>query len=313
MNPPPGTLPAGTAGVFYSQLFQTSGLTQPISWSVTAGSLPHFTITVQGTNVEFPNPVSCQFNYNLTVNPGVLSITSGTLPSGAAAGGTQPYSWSTISGTLPPRLNLGTASSTNQPLIGTPTTGGLYSFTIQVTGGQTASRQINILIQPPPPTITTAGPLPSGTVGTPYGTSFTVLNGAGPFTWSIVAGQVPPGLSMGTPGPTSVPYSGTPTLSQFFTLTLQVVDALGRPATKQFDIDVQAPPFGISTTSPLPNGTAGVAYSTSLTVVNGTAPYVWSISAGALPPGVAPGAPLVVRLVDDCGDPVRNAAMTATF
>jgi hypothetical protein len=41
------------------------------------------------------------------------------------------------------------------------------------------------------------------------------------------------------------------------------------------------------TTSSLPNGTVGTAYSHNLTATGGTTPYSWSASSGALPPGLA--------------------------
>ena len=43
--------------------------------------------------------------------------------------------------------------------------------------------------------------------------------------------------------------------------------------------------FFVSTTT-LPKGDVGTAYSTTLTVAGGTAPYTWSIKAGALPSGL---------------------------
>ena len=42
----------------------------------------------------------------------------------------------------------------------------------------------------------------------------------------------------------------------------------------------------ISTTS-LPNGQVGVAYSATLTATGGTTPYAWSITSGVLPTGLS--------------------------
>src|SRR6516164_7764859 len=41
------------------------------------------------------------------------------------------------------------------------------------------------------------------------------------------------------------------------------------------------------TTSSLPNGTVGTAYSQALAASGGTGGYVWSVSAGALPTGLS--------------------------
>ena len=46
------------------------------------------------------------------------------------------------------------------------------------------------------------------------------------------------------------------------------------------------PTVGINTTSPLPAGAEGAMYSQGLTASGGAMPYVWSLSGGALPPGV---------------------------
>src|SRR5512134_95631 len=53
-----------------------------------------------------------------------------------ASGGTSPYSWSVTSGTLPAGLTLSTAGI----LSGMPTTVDNTSFTVQVTGGGTATK-----------------------------------------------------------------------------------------------------------------------------------------------------------------------------
>src|ERR1700733_1966156 len=56
-----------------------------------------------------------------------------------ASGGTGTYSWSLVSGSLPPGLSLRTDVSSNFPagtsagLIGVATTSGTYNFTLQVT------------------------------------------------------------------------------------------------------------------------------------------------------------------------------------
>ena len=44
----------------------------------------------------------------------------------------------------------------------------------------------------------------------------------------------------------------------------------------------------ISTTT-VPDGTTGTAYTTSITATGGTAPYTWSLSSGTLPAGLALG------------------------
>ena len=59
-----------------------------------------------------------------------------------ATGGTPPYSWSVSAGGLPAGLSLSTAGV----LSGTPTTAGTFSFTVQVTGGGTSTKDFDLRI-----------------------------------------------------------------------------------------------------------------------------------------------------------------------
>ncbi len=82
--------------------------------------------------------------------------------------------------------------------------------------------------------------------------------------------------------------SGIPTTAGFFSGTIQVQDSSTpvQTASVSFFIIVTAPPqFGIATPS-LPTGIIGTAYNASLIASNGTQPYVWSVTAGALPTGL---------------------------
>jgi hypothetical protein len=83
--------------------------------------------------------------------------------------------------------------------------------------------------------------------------------------------------------------SGTPTSAGTYIMGVQVSDAGGHTATASLAISISActscSPLTISTTS-LPSGTAGVAYSSALAATGGTPPYTWSISSGALPAGI---------------------------
>jgi hypothetical protein len=59
--------------------------------------------------------------------------------------------------------------------------------------------------------------------------------GVPPYTWSQVAGTLPPGLSVqASPGR----VRGTPTTAGTFTFTLRVADSGGQTASRQFTIIV---------------------------------------------------------------------------
>jgi Leucine-rich repeat (LRR) protein len=141
------------------------------------------------------------------------------------------------------------------------------------------------------PSISTASPLPAGTVGTAYSQPFTATGGTSPYgNWQVIAGAMPPGLTLGAA--TGV-LSGTPTtaVGSPFTFTVQVTDAASVTATKPFSLTINAAPIFINTASQLPAGAVGTAYSQTFSATGGTPPYVnWQVIAGALPPGLTLGA-----------------------
>ena len=78
--------------------------------------------------------------------------------------------------------------------------------------------------------------------------------------------------------------SGTPTQAGTFPITLTASNGIGVDVTQSFTLTVV--PLAITSAS-LPAGTAGTAYSTTLTASGGNAPYKWKvISAQKLPKGL---------------------------
>ena len=95
----------------------------------------------------------------------------------AATGGTPPYSWSVTVGTPPAGLTLSAAGV----LSGTPTTAGTSNFTVQVTGGGSATRAFALTINPAgapdntAPTVSSTSPVDNATgvaVGTAVSATF---------------------------------------------------------------------------------------------------------------------------------------------
>jgi hypothetical protein len=143
---------------------------------------------------------------------------------------------------------------------------------------------------PPPPTVTplsvNTSSLPSGQVGVAYSQTLSASGGTAPYTWS--SGVLPAGLSLATS--TGV-VSGTPTTavsssSITFTVTDSGTPTQSKSVTLSLTIAGAPTPLSISTSS-LPNGTVGTAYSTSLGASGGTSPYSWTVSGGTLPAGLA--------------------------
>jgi hypothetical protein len=196
-----------------------------------------------------------------------------------ASGGTPAYTWSVSDGSLPPGLSL---NSSTGAISGTPTAAGTYSFTVKVTdnAGVTATKALSILINAAP-AITTVS-LPAGDVGVAYSRTLTASSGTSPYTWSILSGSLPTGLSLNSS--TGAVY-GIPTVAGTYSFTVKVTDNAGVTATKALSILINAAP-AITTVS-LPAGDVGVAYSQTLTASGGTSPYTWLILSGSLPTGLS--------------------------
>lgn len=81
-----------------------------------------------------------------------------------------------------------------------------------------------------------------GTVGQAFGINFFLSGGAAPYTWALVAGQLPPGMHLQTfsdPRDANNEMTGTPTTAGTFTWTMRVTDYNGQQATQQFTITIQ--------------------------------------------------------------------------
>ena len=128
----------------------------------------------------------------------------------------------------------------------------------------------------------TTNSLPATTVGATYSQFFAASGGTAPYTWAISAGTLPAGLSLNS---SNGAITGTVTTAATSNFTVQVTDSVAATATKALSILVNAAP-AVTTASPMPGGTTGAAYSQTLANSGGTAPFTWSISAGALPAGL---------------------------
>lgn len=146
---------------------------------------------------------------------------------------------------------------------------------------------------------------PSGTVGQAYSIQLKAYGGNGPpYTYYVRSGALPAGLSLDSN--TGV-ISGRPTAAGSATFGLELQDKPSDPGCpgcgcvarntcsfRDFRIDIAA--GLVLSRDPLPVGTVGAAYSTTLKAVmdygNGqtlppSSPVTWSITAGALPSGVS--------------------------
>jgi len=148
-------------------------------------------------------------------------------------GASGPFTWTITSGVLPAGLTLASSNTASVTITGVPTTVGTSTVTIQATNGSGTpiSQSFTISVNPPPAlTITTPSTILPGTIGQFYSYTLQAANGTPPYTWTVVSGGLPPGLScaLGATLPCSVPDGvifGTPSAVGTFTFTVQVEDS----------------------------------------------------------------------------------------
>jgi hypothetical protein len=131
-----------------------------------------------------------------------------------------------------------------------------------------------------------AGASPSNTsVGATYTANMTVSGGKKPYTLSVITNTLPPGLTLDT---TTNVISGTPTTAGNYQFTMQVQDGSKKDAivTRDYSIVVAAQGNFVICSTNLPVGNRGKVYSDQIVAQGGTAPYLWGLSAGQLPPGL---------------------------
>ena len=314
------TLGAGTNGSAFTFTVPVSGGTTPLTWSISVGALPTgLTLSQSGVISGTPNAnatlspytftvrvvdavsVAVTQDYSLTIdNPAAPVITTTAPPAGTngtaysafaftlASGGLAPFTWSET-GALPTGMTL----SAGGVLSGTPHQTGSFPITVSVLDGsnpqQTGSHAFTIQVDnPAPPSITTAS-LPSGTVGTAYSQTIQATGGLAPYSWSVSAGTVPAGLTVGNSTTNSVTLSGTPSAAATSNFTIQITDAASQSATQAYTVTTSNPPAPSITTTSLPNGALTTAYNQTIQATGGLAPFTWAVSAGTLPAGLSLG------------------------
>lgn len=183
-------------------------------------------------------------NVAVGVRPAPLVIDTEDLPDGqvgvdyeghlGASGGYGVRTWTLVSGTLPPGLTVISQSLFGPRVDGTPTAGGTFRFTLQVSDDEfEATREYTIAITGGPVTIVTST-LPDAEVGTPYSVFLVREGGTGPFNWDLVSGSLPQGISLTAGGE----LTGTPTTAGQASFEVRVRDAASQSATAALTLEV---------------------------------------------------------------------------
>jgi len=154
-----------------------------------------------------------------------------------ATGETAPYAWSVapLKGLLPPGLIM----SSTGVIAGTPTLGGTFNFSLQVTDSSlhAAQKGFSITISPAPLSVATAT-LKAGVKGTAFSQQLVAGGGTAPYRWSLAGGQLPDGLSLDS---STGLISGIPAVTGTFGISVSVSDATSATAVKPLQIEVISP------------------------------------------------------------------------
>ncbi len=268
---PPAQLPGGVQGQPYAGFqFVATGGTTP--YHFTSASLPAgfqlsdggylsgspsragvFNFSVSACDTESqPQCLSRATSTTITNPVPLLQILTTALPNAIKGqpydqflhgqGGASPLKWSLT--TLPPA---GLLLSIAGELKGTPTVSGSFTLNVLLSGQSNDTPAVSAklaltitLVQPPtiPPV-----QLPVAYLKSVYRSAQLPVNGGlAPFTWTILSGSLPPGLSLSAPGV----ISGTPqpvgivnANGKVYTFTVQVKDSLNQRATASLSITVK--------------------------------------------------------------------------
>ena len=260
-----------------------------------AGSYPvYLTVQYDKSPGCAKTPSDDRFIFN--VNPAVqrLVVSTPPLPDGnvnqpytagplTASGGTVS-SWTLAAGTLPPGLTL----ASNGTITGTPTQGGLFSFTVQANGSpnnDTGGMSI-FIVAPLELQLPDGRPLPAAgltakkAVSEALTTSVKAVGGRPPYVFSATG--LPPGLNLDAATGT---ISGTGTTAGRFTSTITVKDQAGATKAVEFKFTI-LPLLQFVKGKGLAAGKLNRQYSARIAVSGKDARTAQFAVSGQIPPGL---------------------------
>jgi hypothetical protein len=143
-----------------------------------------------------------------------------------------------IAGSFPPGISI----TTDGLVSGTPQQLGTYDFWLEfssIYGGAPAQREFQIVVDSVKLTVQGEGVLNDAFKGSAYSDTLSATGGSGPgtYTWSVIDGALPAGLTLAGNGA----ITGTPTTSGTASFTAQVKDANGKTDLKHLTVKVVDP------------------------------------------------------------------------
>jgi uncharacterized protein YhjY with autotransporter beta-barrel domain len=257
-----------------------------ISYTPTVGYSGTDSFTYTASN---SSGTSTPATVTVTVTTSTLRIDPSSLSSGTvgqaysqtltASQGTGPYTYATVSDSLPAGLSLSSSGS----LSGTPSASGSFSFTVQATDsyGATGSQSYTLAIALPVPV---ANDVVDAKVAANSTSNVIGLSTSGTVTSVAVASQAGHGTAVASGS--SISYTPTAGYSGTDSFTYTASNSSGTSAPATVTVTITEPALVFASTS-LPAGTMGQSYSQNVSAAQGAAPYSYTITLGSLPPGLS--------------------------
>lgn len=297
-------------------------LTGQISGTPTTPGTYNFTLRVrdsQGSQRDVPSAITI-VAYSPPVLSGTLAgFANRTQPYSSAlsvAGGTSPYTWSIASGALPTGI---TISASTGLISGTPsdTTYTDRTVTVRVVDSQGSAAQSTQTIRYAD-LLALTGSLTSGVQAVAYSDGFVRSGGHSPFTFAIISGSLPTGLSFNT---TTGMITGTAPGTSSNALTIRVTDASGATAERSGTLTINSAYAPVDITGSVTNNSQNVEVLSSFSITptysgvsvtggNATITYSWARISGST--AISAGSPnsLATSFV---GNVSPGASVSAAF
>lgn len=195
-----------------------------------------------------------------------------------AEGGDGVYAWST-EGSLPPGIDLVTGRADDPDgwwLCGAPSEVAIYDFTLVVrSAGLTARAEYSVDVVVTPANLSIATQvLIAATFNVPYEAGLTAHGGRAPYTWELVSGTLPAGLTMGHDG---LIY-GRPLVSGTSEFQVQVTDDNANVAVGLVRLPVSTPGRVTCSSRTLGTVAIGATINSQLYAGGGSGTYTWTTS-----------------------------------
>lgn len=202
--------------------------------------------------------------------------------------GLGPYTWTVD--VLPPGLTANPGNGSSFRLSGAPTEGGRFPLRVSVVDryGRTdgpVTFLVDVLDTPHPSFEATR--LVSMAKDVASTSTVTIVGGVTPLTWRVT-GALPAGLFFGPTNARVAEISGTPSELGVHAFDIEVSDHFQRRVSATLELEVIRGPFDVDIVEPtIPSAVACSDYLGTLTATKTATPnQFWTITAGALPPGL---------------------------